>query len=97
MSLFIALTTTYECICIQEDTLAILGQCPAADLGEGGAELRTSQQGQAEWVSAVHHAHCDDLIEHIVQGNPDWIERLKQSQKRNSETNKPPRVRNHPP
>lgn len=61
---------THKCVSIQEDTFAVLGQSPAVDLGEGDAELRTSQQGQVELVLTVHHIHHDDLVKHILQGEP---------------------------
>lgn len=62
---------THQCVRVQEDTFAVLYQGPAVDLSEGDAEVRTSQQGQAEMVVAVHHVHCDDLIEHVLQRQPD--------------------------
>lgn len=67
---------THKCVSVQEDTFAVLGQRPAVDLGEGDAELRTSQQGQVDTVLTVHHIHYDDLIKYILQGEPDEIWRF---------------------
>ena len=66
---------THQCVRIQEDTFTVLGQGPAVDLGEGDAELRTSQQGQVETVLAVHHVHRDDLVKHILKSEPDEVSR----------------------
>lgn len=61
---------THECVCVQKDTFAVLGQCPAVDFGKGDAKLRTSQQGQVHIVSAVHQVDLDDLVKHVIEGDP---------------------------
>lgn len=55
---------THQCVCIQEDAFAVMGERPAVKLGEGDSEVRSLQKGQVDVVSAVYEVHLDDLIEH---------------------------------
>lgn len=61
---------THECVCIQEDALAVLSQSPAVDLSEGDAEFGASQQRKVEFVPAVHSVHRDNLVKCILKGQP---------------------------
>lgn len=62
---------TYKRVGVQENAFAVLSQRPTVNLGEGDAELGTSQGGQAQTVPAVHAVHCDDLVEDAAEDVPD--------------------------
>lgn len=68
--LVLALPCTHQGICIQEDALAIMGECPTVKLGEGDSELRSLQKGQVDVVYTVYQVHLDDLIKHPREDHP---------------------------
>ena len=50
-------------VCVEENTLGVVDELPAVQLGEGDSELWTFQKFQIFGVFAVKNLHVDDLVE----------------------------------
>ena len=52
---------------VQEDTLGVLGETPAVQLGEGEAEVRSGEQGKVLGVSTVEDVHLHHGVKRVQQ------------------------------
>lgn len=61
---------THQSVCIQEDTLAIMGEGPTVKFGQGDSKLGSPQKGQVDVVCTLYQVHLDYLIKHLREDNP---------------------------
>lgn len=60
-------SSPHQCVCIHEDTLAVVCECPAVEFGEGDPKIRSLHECKISFISTVHHVHQTDLIIQLTE------------------------------